>query len=118
MIYQVDWSACTSFIVPTRPRYGTGPDLWATMRETYAGQKVDVLGRLAKDILEGKDDSHIFILMESQLLSFYAWIEKYGLEKYIKVQTPMVTNPVHPGEKRLTMFVLQAPEETNHESTT
>lgn len=78
----------------------------------FAGKQFDTRRMMAEVIKESKEDSFVFILTNTQLESFKAWIEQYKLEEFevFRMARP-VTNGNHPKNGRnLTMVVFASKE--------
>lgn len=77
-------------------------------RRKFSGLSTGMQGAAAKKIIESKNDSFVFIVIPLQDALFNKFLEKYDLKKYVTLDTPYLTNPIHPGSRRLRLVILQS----------
>lgn len=103
MIYSMHW---TNLSIQDRIGFVTFPI--NDPRRKFAGLSTGMHEAAAKKIIESKDDSFVFIVVNGLDTPFNKFLEEYDLKKYVTLDTPYLTNPIHPGSRRLRLVILQS----------
>jgi len=118
MIYSVHWMGLANKIwsLPSyfmNSSYDGYPEYnWVRKARGWADKSINLREFLAEYIKESKEDSFVFILVNSQINEFNLWLTEKGLEEYVayRMERP-VTNGNHPQNGRNLTLVVMASKE-------